>query len=228
VTSELFIFVKGFLVSIGLVVAIGPQNAYLLRNGLKQRDVFAVATTFFLGDVLLLSLATGGVGALISQDSDLASFLAWGGGLFLLWFGFRSFRDMLNPKPITDQDMEEAGLSAHCKGTKAAIIMCLALTFLNPHVYVDTLVIIGGISSVYEGDERWYFAAGAILASAMWFYGMGYGAQALKPVFQSRKSWQVLDGLVGILMWTMAYYLISTALGGDDHSAYVAFGADLF
>lgn len=227
-TPEIIIFLKGFFVSIGLVVAIGPQNAYLLRKGLKQRDVFAVATTCFLGDAFLLLLATGGVGALINEDGNLGHFLAWGGGLFLLWFGFKSFRDMLNPCPITDEDVENAGLSAQGRGTKAAILMCLALTFLNPHVYVDTLVIIGGISSIYEGNERWYFAAGAILASATWFYGMGYGAQALKPIFQNKRSWQILDGFVGFIMWGMAYYLISTALGAGDHSAHTAFGSDLF
>jgi L-lysine exporter family protein LysE/ArgO len=228
VTPSLLIFIKGFLVSIGLVVAIGPQNAYLLRKGLKQRDVFVVATTCFLGDAFLLILAAGGVGALISQDGQLSYLLSWCGGLFLLWFGARSFRQMLKPSVISSDDVEQAGLAAQGKGTKAAIIMCLALTFLNPHVYVDTLVIIGGISSIYDGMDRWYFAAGAILASAVWFYGLGYGAKALQPIFQKKRAWQVLDGFVGIIMWSMAYYLLSIAVSGGDHSAHVAFGADLF
>lgn len=206
---HLITFFKGFALSLGLIIAIGPQNVYVLRKGLMGRHILAVVLTCFLSDMLLLLLAAGGVGALLSGDENIAHYAAYGGGAFLFWFGLRSFISAKKPQTISQQDVRDAGLEAQGKGQRAAIIMCLAMTFLNPHIYVDTLIIIGGVSAQYAGMELAMFAFGTILASACWFFSLGYGAQILAPIFQSTKAWRLLDSGVGVLMWAMSYYLIS-------------------
>ncbi len=205
----LITFFKGFALSLGLIIAIGPQNVYVLRKGLMGRHILTVVLTCFFADMLLLLLASGGVGAMLNGNQNIAHYAAYGGGAFLFWFGLRSFMSAKNPQIISQQDVQKAGLEAQGKGPRAAIMMCLALTFLNPHIYVDTLIIIGGVSAQYHGMELVIFAVGTIMASAMWFFSIGYGARILAPVFQSPKAWRILDSGVGLLMWAMSYYLIS-------------------
>lgn len=209
---DLFITLKGVALSLGLIVAIGPQNAYVLRKGLKQRHVLAVVLTCFLADTVLLLLAAGGVGAFLSENVEWSHYAAFAGGAFLFWFGARSFLSAKKPDPITQQDVDEAGLNAQGKGLRAAIIMCLLLTYLNPHVYVDTFLIIGGVASQYVRSQLVSFSAGTIIGSGIWFVALGFGAQKLAPIFQSERAWRVLDVLIGIMMWSMSYYLISSHL----------------
>lgn len=201
-------FFQGLLLSFGLIIAIGPQNAYVIRKGLKRRHVFVVATTCFLGDALLIALAAGGVGAIAGGEGTLSTVLTLGGVAFLLWFGTRSFLKARKPKAMTGKEIGEAGSQVQGKGWGSAVWMALALTFLNPHAYLDTLVIIGGVSVQFEMEPRIYFAAGAILASGIWFYAIGYGARLLSNLFQSPKAWQVLDIIIGIIMYTAAIVLI--------------------
>lgn len=208
-------FIEGLAISFGLIVAIGPQNAYVLRKGLKRRHVFSVATTCFLADAFLIALAAAGVGALVAGNPGLARIAAWGGFLFLLWYGWRSFRAARHPHVISEDDIDEAGKIARGKGVWSAVGVALALTFLNPHVYLDTLVILGGLAAQHPaGTERAAFAIGAITSSAIWFYGLGYGARLLVPVFRRPRAWQVLDVLIGVIMWTMAVHLLNQARGG--------------
>ena len=208
---------NGFLLSLGLIVAIGPQNAYVLRKGLKGRDVFAVATTCFIGDALLIFIAVAGVGTFITDNPKLADGAAWGGAAFLYWYGYQTFKSAKHPEVISQHDIEEAGGEAQGKGTKAAILVALAMTYLNPHVYLDTFVIIGGVAAQFDKDTlRWSFGLGAISASAVWFYGIGYGARLFAPVFQNPAAWRVFDLVITMIMWSVASVLIWFQLVGHD------------
>ena len=208
------LFLNGFLVSLGLIVAIGPQNAYVLRKGLVKRHVFWVTTVCFLSDALLIVIAAAGVGTLLTQNPTLASAAAWGGAAFLTWFGWVSFKAARNPQVLSDREIGEAGLEARGKGAGAVIVMALALTYLNPHVYLDTLVILGSMAAQYDGAHRAAFTAGAVLASAVWFYGLGYGAAFLAPAFSKPAAWRILDSVIGVIMWSVAAALVWSEITG--------------
>lgn len=208
------LFLNGFLVSLGLIIAIGPQNAYVLRKGLVKRHVFWVTTVCFLSDALLILVAAAGVGTLLTRSPALASAAAWGGAAFLLWFGWTSFRAARNPRVLSDKEIGEAGSGARGKGLGAAILMALALTYLNPHVYLDTLVILGSMAAQYDGADRAAFTAGAVAASALWFYGLGYGAAFLAPAFRRPAAWRILDNIIGIIMWSVAAALVWGEING--------------
>ncbi|MCK5041864.1 MAG: amino acid transporter [Sphingomonadales bacterium] len=216
-TLDFVSFVNGFLLSLGLIVAIGPQNAYVLRKGLKRHHVFAVTTTCFLSDALLIFIAVAGIGTFITNNPRLADAAAWGGAAFLLWYGYQTFKSAKHPDVISQHDIDDAGGEAQGKGMKAAILMAIAMTYLNPHVYLDTFVIIGGIAAQFDDNTiRWSFGIGAITASAVWFYGIGYGARLFAPIFRSTKAWRVLDIVITLIMWSMACLLIWFQLIGHD------------
>lgn len=200
--------VNGFLISLGLIVAIGPQNAYVIRKGLRKRHVFLVTTACFLSDAFLIGLGAAGVGALLQEGTVAAAVVSLIGGLFLLWYGAMSFKDALHPKTLTQKDLAEAGKKAHGKDWPVVVLTVLAFTFLNPHVYIDTLVVLGGLSATYAAGERLYFALGAIAASAMWFYGIGFGAVFFSKTFENPTAWRILDLFVGAVVWAAAAYLI--------------------
>ncbi|MCH8202982.1 MAG: LysE family transporter [Proteobacteria bacterium] len=206
--NDAVIALNGFLISIGLVVAIGPQNVYVLRKGLVGRHVLAVSSACFLSDSALIVLGAAGFGEMVALYPDLEAVMVILGAGFLFWYGWRSFREAADPPAITDRDISQAGGSAHGKGVAAAIAMALALTFLNPHTYVDTLVILGGMSTHHVGGARIAFVAGAIAGTAVWFYGLGFGAQFFGPAFKSQSAWRVLDVLVGLIMWAMGLMLL--------------------
>ena len=203
----------GFALSLGLIIAIGPQNVYVLRKGLVGRHVFTVTSICFLSDALLIVIAGFGIGTVFTSSPLLSSIAAWGGALFLTGFGIYSFRTALNPQVITEDDIAEAGSGARGKGAGAAAVVALGLTFLNPHVYLDTLVVIGSIAAQYEAAARSLFTAGAVLASAMWFYGIGYGARLLAPWFRRPTPWRVLDTVTGLIMIAVAAMLVLGEVG---------------
>lgn len=200
-------FYAGFILSIGLIVAIGPQNAYVIRKGLKKRHVLLSTTICFLSDALLISLGAAGVGALLQTGGTLTLIVTGAGVLFLFWYGAKSFYEALHPKILTKADIEKAGARTKGKEWPLVVLSLLAFTFLNPHVYIDTLLIIGGVSAQYQLPDRYLFAAGAILASGVWFYGIGYGAGFFSRAFESQTAWRVLDTLIGFIMWGAAAYL---------------------
>lgn len=211
--SNLAALGNGFLLSIGLIVAIGPQNAYVIRKGLVKRHVFLVTTACFLGDAVLILLGTGGVGTLLVEGEPLALVVTALGVIFLLWYGGKSLMDAVRPHPLTQADIEAAGKKAHGKGWLPALLMALALTFFNPHAYIDTLVILGGVAAHFTLEPRIYFTVGAILGSAVWFYGIGFGAGFFSKTFENPKAWRVLDLMVWIIMWGGAGYLTWTHFG---------------
>ncbi|TMM51886.1 LysE/ArgO family amino acid transporter [Sulfitobacter sabulilitoris] len=193
-------FVPGFLLGFSLILAIGAQNAFVLRQGLRRHHVFWVCLTCALSDAVLIGAGVAGFGALALAAPWLEAAMRWGGAAFLIWYGARNARAAWR-----------GGEALHATGAAAQPLMptlltLLALTWLNPHVYLDTVVLLGSISAQY--DSRLAFGAGAVLSSFAFFFGLGYGARGLAPLFARPRSWQVLDGIVALTMWAIAAKLI--------------------
>ncbi|MDK4689355.1 LysE/ArgO family amino acid transporter [Kingella negevensis] len=196
--------IKGFAVSGGLIMAIGAQNAYVLKQGLLRQHIFFVALTCFLCDFVLISAGILGMGNLLSQSPVLSALLSLGGGLFLFWYGLNSFRSALSPNQATlVADAENAPQSS----LKKAILGTLAVTLLNPHVYIDTIMLVGGIAATLTFADKIWFLIGALSASFIWFFGLSYGARLLRPIFANPRAWKVLETLIGIGMWWLAFGL---------------------
>tara|TARA_R110002110_G_scaffold122424_6_gene298637 strand:- start:667 stop:1296 length:630 start_codon:yes stop_codon:yes gene_type:complete len=194
----------GLAVGAGLIIAIGAQNAHVIRAGLRRRNLFAVATICILCDVALIAAGAGGLGAFIAARPWLSSAAAWGGAAFLLVYGAMAVRGLVNPPEFNWDTAED---TEH--GLVAAIATTLSVSLLNPHVYLDTVVLLGGISAQYEEASRLWFAAGAMMASVIWFYAIGYGAFLAAPLMRTRMAQRVLDGLVALIMFTVAGWLIA-------------------
>jgi L-lysine exporter family protein LysE/ArgO len=197
--------VEGFLLGAGLIIAIGAQNAFVLRQGLIRQHVFAVTTTCALSDVVLIAAGVAGLGTLVRASPDLLTAITLAGALFLLAYGALAFRRALAPGRLEAGRVEGGSL-------RAVLATCLALTFLNPHVYLDTVVLVGGLSARHSGNAAVAFGAGAGLASVLWFYGLGYGARLAAPLFALPRAWQVLDVLIGVVMWGIAARLVAGAI----------------
>ncbi len=200
------ILFQAMLISIGLIMAIGPQNAFVLRQGIRRQHVFPVVSACFLSDAFLICLGVGGTGALFALNLHLKIAMTSVGIIFITIYGGLAFRAALRPVAL-DPDASGAPKGSG-QSAKAAVLTVLAFTWLNPHTYVDTLVLIGGISSQYDaGWGRLSFGVGAVLGSALWFLTLGFGAGRLAPLFESPRAWSILDTLIGIVMWTIAFML---------------------
>lgn len=197
----LVIYFEGVLLSAGLIIAIGAQNAYVLKQGIQNNHVFAVATVCFLCDFILMSLGILGVGTFVAKNQLLQLLLAGGGMLYILWFALQSFLSIRHPQGLELKNTESAGT------IKMVIVGALAITLLNPHVYLDTVVIIGGIAGTLETEHKPIFLMGVLTSSAIWFYGLAYGARKLAPLFRKPITWQVLNFLIGSMMLFIAYQL---------------------
>lgn len=191
-------FVNGFSIGAGLIIAIGAQNAYVLKHGILRRHALMVALICMSCDTLLILLGAGGVGSLLGQNSHVAMGAAIGGGLFLLFYGYRSFASALKPK-LAGLNEREVGQSERGR----VILETLAVTLLNPHVYLDTVVLFGGVSAQYPGAERVWFALGGISASIVWFSALSLGARALAPWLRRPKVWQGIEFAIGCMMFVM-------------------------
>lgn len=191
--------VAGFALGFSLILAIGAQNAFVLRQGLLRAHVLAVCLTCALSDAVLIVVGVAGFGALAEAVPGLERIMRFGGAAFLVWYGARNFLSAWRGGGAL-----EAGKGAGRLG--AALLTCLALTWLNPHVYLDTVVLLGSVSAQY--DDKIAFGAGAMLASFVFFFGLGYGARLLAPLFRRPLSWRVLDVLVGLVMWGIVAKLV--------------------
>jgi len=194
-------FTSGLLLGASLIIAIGAQNAFILRQGLLRQHVFILCAICALSDAALIALGVAGLGALVSRSPFLLKSVTVGGALFLFAYALLSARRALRPGALTAGG--EGGESA-----RQAVATVLAFTFLNPHVYLDTVLLIGSFSAHYPGRARLVFAMGAILASFMWFFGLGYGARLLAPLFERPGAWRVLDGLIALVMASLGASLL--------------------
>ncbi len=191
--------VAGFALGFSLILAIGAQNAFVLRQGLRREHVLAVVLVCALSDAVLVAAGVAGFGALAEAVPGLERVMRYGGAAFLLVYGARAFFAAWRGGEVL-----EAGPGAG--GRARAVLTCLALTWLNPHVYLDTVVLLGSVSAQYE--NRLGFGAGAVGASFVFFFCLGFGARLLAPFFRRPLSWRVLDALVGAVMWTIAAGLL--------------------
>jgi L-lysine exporter family protein LysE/ArgO len=191
---------EGFFLGASLIIAIGAQNAFVLRQGLVGRHVGPIVAICALSDAALISAGAAGMGTLINALSWLFVGLAFAGALFLAWYGVSAALRALHPGALEAAKGEDLSL-------KAAIALVLALTWGNPHVYLDTVVLLGGISGRYPVDTRVFFAAGAMLASVVWFVTLGYGARLLQPVFRKPAAWRILDAIIAFVMLSLALKL---------------------
>ncbi len=192
---------SGFALGFSLILAIGAQNAFVLRQGIRGEHVGAVVAVCILSDGLLIIAGVAGFGALAEAVPLFETVMRWGGAAFLVGYGALAFwRAFLASEAL------EAGQGER-RSLRGVVVTVLALTFLNPHVYIDTVVLLGAVSAQF-GEERWLFALGAVTSSTVFFLCLGYGARLLQPVFARPHAWRVLDAGVGLLMWTLAAYLI--------------------
>lgn len=191
-----------------LIVAIGAQNAFVLRQGLRNEYPLAVAAICTACDWALISLGAGGFGALVSANASLTAAAAWLGAAFLIAYGALSFRSAIRGETLHAE--ESAPTDRTLLGVAAAT---LAVSLLNPHVYLDTVVLIGGIAGQYPAPERASFALGAGLTSLAWFFGLAYAARLLAPVFERPLTWRVLEALIGVVMWSIAGSLVLGQVG---------------
>ena len=197
---------KGFGLGAGLIIAIGAQNAYVLRQGIRREHILLISTICFMCDATLISIGAAGFGYLVSSVPSLDRIAAWGGAAFLAAYGVRAFYSALRPGSL---DAGPDGREAQRAGSAwAAAGVTLALSLLNPHVYLDTVVLLGSIAGQFQGVQRMWFAVGAVIASAVWFYGLGLGARWLAPLFRKTVAWRVLDLLIGCVMWAIAASLV--------------------
>lgn len=191
--------VAGFALGFSLILAIGAQNAFVLRQGLRREHVLPVVLVCAISDAVLVTAGILGFGALARAVPGLETVMRYGGAAFLIWYGARNFIAAWRGGEVL-----EAGAAAG--GLRRALLTCLALTWLNPHVYLDTVVLLGSISAQY--DDTLAFGAGAVTASFTFFFALGFGARGLAPLFRRPASWRVLDAVVGLTMWVIAAKLL--------------------
>jgi L-lysine exporter family protein LysE/ArgO len=195
-------FLQGWLMMAGLIVAIGAQNALVLRHGLRRAHVGPVVVVCTLSDWLLIALGVFGLGAVIQSSPTLMEFFRYGGAAFLLFYGARAARQAWRG----DGALTQAGGTGH--GLRAALTSTLALTYFNPHVYLDTVVLAGTVGAQHGPADRVAFTVGAGLASLMWFVTLGFGAAAAARWLHRPAVWRAIDALVAVVMWSVAAQLL--------------------
>lgn len=196
---------KGFGMGAGLIVAIGAQNAFVLSSALRNQHVFIVAALCILIDAVLIVAGIWGLGALIQQSPALLQVATWGGALFLFVYGCLAFRRALHPSQLSAN-------SSTVTTVQSAVLTTLTLSLLNPHVYLDTVILLGSIGGQLPKPQPTWFALGAVLASLSWFSVLAWGGRRLAPWFANPHSWRVLDMLVGLTMWTIALSLVISGM----------------
>jgi L-lysine exporter family protein LysE/ArgO len=199
----MFASVAGFFTGLSLIIAIGAQNAYVLRLGLMRHHVFAVVLFCAVSDAVLIIAGVAGLGALIQQLPLLLEIFRYAGAAYLIWFGIGAVRRAINPKTLEAQG--ESFPLVKTLGTMAA------LTWLNPHVYLDTVILLGSIGNQFQPNQ-WWFALGGAIASFVWFFCLGYGAKLLSRYMASVRFWQVLDVSIAAVMFSIAGTLLFGSL----------------
>ncbi len=191
--------IPGFFTGLSLIVAIGAQNAFVIRQGLLRSHVLLVVIVCSVSDALLIVLGTGGLGKIVQSNPNLLTFIRWFGVVYLAWFGIKSFRSAFKENQLLATGQAEISW-------KRILTTVLALTYLNPHVYLDTVIFVGSIANQFDGD-KWFFALGASLASVVWFSTIGFGARAASHLMSKPIFWRILDILIALIMFSLALTL---------------------
>ncbi len=199
------VFVQGLFLSLGLIVAIGAQNAFVLRQGLRREHVSAVVMFCAVADAVLITAGVLGMAQALADRPGIARALAVAGAIFLAVYGWRALRRARQPQTLVATEGSEA------LGRGAALAQAAAFTLLNPHVYLDTVLLVGSIGAQQPAALQGWFVAGASTASLVWFTLLGFGARWLAPWFARPRAWQVLDALIGVTMWVLAAMLLRHA-----------------
>ena len=199
-------FSLGLALSLGLIMAIGAQNAFVLRQGLRREHVGSVVVFCAAADALLIMAGVFGMAQALGDRPQLARALALVGAAFLAWYGWKALVRMRTASQL-NAHLGDQGLSR-----RAALAQAAAFTLLNPHVYLDTVLLVGNVGAQQPSALQGWFVAGAALASALWFGTLGFGARWLAPWFARPRAWQVLDGLIGITMWVLSAWMVRQAL----------------
>ncbi|MDV3125943.1 L-lysine exporter [Mycobacterium sp. 21AC1] len=189
----------GFLTTMALIAAIGAQNAFVLRQGIRGEHVVPVIAVCAISDLILISAGIAGVGALITAHPDAMTVAKFGGAAFLIGYGILAARRAWRPSALNPSERTPARLAE-------VLVTCLALTWLNPHVYLDTVVLLGTVANEHH-EQRWLFGAGAVAASAIWFTGLGLGARRLAGLFATPSTWRILDGIIAVMMVALGVWM---------------------
>lgn len=195
----MFAIIPGLLAGLSLIIAIGAQNAYVIRQGLTKKFVLLTVLICAFSDAILITLGASGLGALIKSNQNILEFVRWFGVIYLLWFAFKSAKSALKKEVLNSVGEASAD-------QKSVVLTVLALTFLNPHVYLDTVILLGSISSQF-GPNKWFFVIGAILASFIWFTAIGFGAKSASRFMSRPIFWKILDTLIAVIMLSIASLL---------------------
>ncbi len=195
--------IAGFTTGAGLIIAIGSQNAFVLRQGLMRNHIGIIVAITSLSDILLITLGVAGIGLLVKEWPELMQVLQFGGAAFLAFYGLQAAKRAWSGAGALNADD-----AANHNSLKKAVLTCLAFTYLNPHVYLDTMVLLGSISTHYPGLGQLAFGIGACLASVAWFMSLGYGSQLLIPVFNNPNAWRVLDAIIAVFMLTLSTLML--------------------
>ena len=190
----------GFAASVVLIVAIGAQNAFVLRQGLRREHVLPVVVVCAVSDLALITAGIAGLGAVVAARPAAVTVIRWAGAVFLLGYAVLAAKRAVKPAALAPTDRGPATL-------RATLLTCLALTYLNPHVYLDTVLLLGSVAQ--QHPHRWLFGLGAAAASAVWFTGLGLGARRLAPVLAKPVAWRILDGLIAAVMAALGIALLA-------------------
>jgi len=191
--------IPGFFTGLSLIIAIGAQNAFVIRQGLTRKHVLLVVAICAISDALLIVLGVAGLGALISGLPWLLEIIRWFGVLYLTWFGIKSLRSAFKVQTLDASGVQSAS-------AKTVVLSVLGFTFLNPHVYLDTVILLGSIGNQF-GADKWWFALGAVVSSFVWFSSIGFGAKAASRFMAKPVFWKVLDILIAAVMFSIAIML---------------------
>ncbi|MFC6013111.1 LysE/ArgO family amino acid transporter [Nocardia lasii] len=193
---------SGLGFGLSLIVAIGAQNAFVLRHGVRGQHVLPVVAVCAVSDIVLIAAGVAGFGAVVESFPAIVTVARYAGAVFLIGYALLAARRAFG----------SAAMIADAAGTSvavgASVLTCLALTWLNPHVYLDTVVLLGSFATTYASGERWFLAGGAMVASVVWFLALGYGARRLSPLFARPRAWRVLDSLIAVVMFALALGLL--------------------
>ena len=196
----LLAYLKGMGTGAGLIIAIGAQNAFVLSQGLKRRHIILIPAICGLCDAILVAAGVAGMGRIVASTPVITKIAGTGGALFLFFYGLRAFYSAFQSNRL---DTETAGSMP----LKTAVLATLGVTLLNPHVYIDTIVLLGSISGQFKSPAHLAFGAGAVSASFLWFFILSLGAGFLAPLFKTPTAWRILDSFVGVMMWGVALSL---------------------